>query len=94
MKYGYVRDSLNQKEYIEKQTKILKQKGADKIIIEKSNLHVFKKYRPKLKRLLKKVRPGDSIYVVSANRITRSEQEFSKIVSELKNKKVDLYICS
>lgn len=26
MKYGYVRDSLNQKEYIEKQTKILKQK--------------------------------------------------------------------
>lgn len=94
MKYGYVRDSLNKKEYIEKQAKILKQKGADEIIIEKSNLHFFKKYRPKLKRLLKKVQPGDSIYVVSANRITRSEQEFSKIVNELKSKNVDLYICS
>ncbi len=94
MKYGYVRDSLNKKEYIEKQAKILKQKGADEIIIEKSKLHVFKKYRPKLKRLLKKVRSGDSIYVVSANRITRSEQEFSKIVSELESKNVDLYICS
>ena len=94
MKYGYVRDSLNKKEYIEKQAKILKQKGADKIIIEKSNLHVLKKYRPKLKRLLKKVQPGDSIYVVSTNRITRSEQEFSKIVSELKSKNVNLFICS
>lgn len=101
MKYGYVRDSLNNKNCIDKQKAILEKEGVDEIIIEHFPCKFVRKYFKKISKkmehrkrnkLLNTVKSGDSIYVVNFDRLTRDSLEAINIHTLLKNKSVNLHV--
>lgn len=92
MKYGYVRDSLNNFNNIEKQKSILEKYELDKIIVEKSNTHIFKRYHRMLRWLIRRLKKGDTVYVVSVDRLTRYEKEYDKIIKKINKKEAGLVI--
>ena len=80
MKYGYVRSNLQ--EGIEKQIKELSNFNLDKIVEEKNGTDLL--------ALLQDLKPGDSLHIVSIDRLTRSLKEYTLLSMILELKQVEL----
>ena len=80
MKYGYVRSNLQ--EGIEKQIKELSDFNLDKIVEEKNGADLL--------ALLQDLKPEDSLYIVSIDRLTRSLREYTLLSMILELKQVEL----
>lgn len=84
MKYGYVRSATQDKKQINSQIELLKRFDIDEFVIEETGHD--------LESLLKKLQSGDRLYVVSIDRLSRSENTCKKIVSDLLTNNVTLYV--
>lgn len=80
MKYGYVRSNLQ--EGIEKQIKELSNFNLDEIVEEKNGADLL--------ALLQDLKPGDSLHIVSIDRLTRSLREYTLLSMILELKQVEL----
>jgi len=85
MKYGYIRDALSNGESIEKQKDALTELGVENFIIESSG-------GMELTQLLEDLRSGDSLYVVTLDRLTRNMNRAIEIQEMLEKKGVVLYV--
>lgn len=82
MKYGYVRSNLMQS--LRVQVNLLKKENLDEIIIDRTG--------EKLSELIDSLKPGDSLHVISPDRISRNTSLFVKIAERLINNDIKLYI--
>src|SRR4051812_17110540 len=89
MIYGYARVSTNKQE-LDIQIKVLKEKGAAKIYKEK--ISGAKVDRKELTKLLKEIKAGDTLIVTKADRIARSLSQLESFVIELANRGVAVHI--
>lgn len=93
MKYGYARCSTNEsKQDINRQKRELKNMGIieDNIFFEYES--GAKDDRKELNRLMKIVKPGDSITSLEVSRLTRSTQKLCEIIKEVQDKQIKLVI--
>lgn len=93
MKYGYARCSTNEsKQDINRQKRELKNMGIkeDDIFFEYES--GTKDDRKELNRLMKIVKPGDSITSLEVSRLTRSTQKLCEIIKEVQEKQIKLVI--
>lgn len=86
-KIGYIRVSSIGQETA-RQDQLMQEIGVDKIFSEK--LSGKSANRPELKNMLSYVREGDTLYVESISRLSRSIRDLLRIVDELQGKKVKL----
>ena len=82
MKYGYARSA--QEKRLQLQVDELKKKNLDEIIEDQTG--------EKLSDLIDSLKPGDSLYVVSPDRISRRTSLFVKIAERLLDNDIKLYI--
>lgn len=85
MKVGYARVSTNDQE-LAGQIEMLKSAGAEKIYSEKFT--GTKRDRPKLEELLQTLSPGDELIVTKLDRLSRSVQQGTTLISELQEKNI------
>ena len=92
--YGYVRVSTRGQSKIgyslEAQERTLREKGAQKIYAD-----VYtgaKNDRPQLERLLSEIKKGDTLIVTKLDRIARSVQQGVKLIDDLIEKGVIVYV--
>ena len=85
MKYGYARVSTNEQD-LANQLEQLKNAGAEKIYSEKYT--GTKRDRPKLDELLSILSEGDELIVAKLDRLSRSVQQGTELISELQEKDV------
>lgn len=94
MIYGYARVSTKGQEKdgnsLEAQEIILKENGAE--IIFKDSFTGTKKHRPQLDKLMKQLKPGDTLIVTKLDRIARSTIHGAQLVEELLERGVRLNI--
>ena len=82
MRYGYARSI--QEESLRAQVELLKRKNLDVIIEDQTG--------EKLSELIDSLKSGDSLYVISLDRISRRTSLFVKIAERLLNNGIKLYI--
>lgn len=87
MTFGYARVSTDNQE-LNRQIDLLNQYSVDEIYSEK--ITGTKRNRPKLNELMRRVRNGDSIVIESLSRLGRSTKDLLNIMSELKEKGVQV----
>lgn len=90
--YGYVRVS-SKDQNIDRQMEAMKEQGItlDRIYIDKMSGKDFN--RPKYKKLLKKIVPGDILFVKSIDRLGRNYDEIIEQWRNLtKNKEIDIVV--
>ena len=85
LKVGYARVSTNDQE-LAGQIEMLKSAGAEKIYSEKFT--GTKRDRPKLEELLQTLSPGDELIVTKLDRLSRSVQQGTTLISELQEKNI------
>lgn len=85
MKYGYARVSTNEQD-LANQLEQLKNAGAEKIYIEKYTGTT--RDRPKLDELLSIISKGDELIVTKLDRLSRSVQQGTALISELQEKDI------
>lgn len=91
MIYGYARCSTNEsKQDITRQTRELKEKGAEKVYIEWAS--GAKIDREQLLELLDRVVEGDTIIALEVSRITRSTKQLCDLIDLAKEKKIRLIL--
>lgn len=94
MKYCYIRASLNNPKSLEKQRNtLIERAGTDAVIIEETN------GKEQREIMLEKLQCGDSLYIVSEDRIIKPlskhekpSEKYAEIVKILKEKNVSLYV--
>lgn len=86
---GYARVSTEAQE-LNRQIDLLNTYGVDKMYSEK--MTGTRRDRPQLERLLDDVREGDTVVIESLSRLGRSTQDLLSLMTELKNKGVN--VCS
>lgn len=87
MKVGYVRVSTTDQNPA-RQLEIMKQYGVDKIYQEK--ISGKDTNRPEFKEMLDFLREGDTLYVESFSRLSRSTQDLISTVNKLNEKNISL----
>lgn len=93
MQYGYARCSTNESlQDIDRQRRILIQKGVDKNNIFFEYISGAKENRPELTRLLKIVEPGDTIISLSVSRLARSTKQICDIIEFIEKNKLRLIV--
>jgi DNA invertase Pin-like site-specific DNA recombinase len=85
MKYGYARVSTNEQD-LANQLEQLKNAGAEKIYSEKYTGTTCD--RPKLDKLLSIISKGDELIVTKLDRLSRSVQQGTALISELQEKDI------
>ena len=89
MNVGYVRVS-SKDQNIERQVKSLREKGVEKLFIDK--ISGKDTNRPELKSMLEYVREGDTLYFVSISRLARNTKDFLELMDMFKTKSINV-IC-
>ena len=84
MRYGYVRSATQNKEQINNQMDLLKPFNIDKFIVEETGHD--------LENLIKILHSGDSLHVVSIDRLSRNVYTCKKIISDLLTNNITVYI--
>ena len=84
MKYGYVRSKEKSGYSIERQINALKEHNVDEIVIDSSGND--------LEALIDKLQAGDTIYVESAERLTRDTHKMMEIIDSVKEKAGEIYV--
>lgn len=93
MKYGYARCSTNEsKQDINRQKRELKEMGIKEADIFFEYESGAKDDRKELNRLMKIVKPGDSITSLEVSRLTRSTQKLCEIIKKVQEKQIKLEI--
>lgn len=87
--YGYARVSTKDQN-LETQIQQLQARKCDEIIEEKMTGATLK--RPELEKLLNKAKEGDTIIVTRVDRLGRNTQQLLKLVEDLQQRNVTLYI--
>lgn len=91
MLLGYARCSTNEKlQDIQRQIRELKQCGVKEENIYKEYESGTKENRAELKKLLKAVKPGDTIYATEVSRFTRSTKQLCEILEFAKKNHIKL----
>ena len=80
MKYGYARVSSRSQDH-KGQVDNLKAAGCEKIYSEKKSAKNTE--RPEFLRLMKALKPGDTVVVVRLDRLVRSSRDLANIMHEL-----------
>jgi len=79
MTYGYARCSTNErKQDVERQKRDLREMGAEEIYTEYES--GTKRDRPELGKLMRHMKPGDTLAATEISRITRSTKQLCEIV--------------
>ena len=81
MKYGYARLPTSNQDHAA-QIEALKAAGGERIYSEKASGKSID-CRPEFRKLMKALRPGDSVTVASLDRLARSSRDLLNIVHEL-----------
>ena len=89
MKIGYARVS-SQDQNLDRQIEKLKSSGCQKIFSEK--LSGKNMNRPALQQLLEFIREGDEVFVLSLDRLGRSNKDISSILEIIKQKEANINI--
>ena len=93
MIYGYTRCSTNEEmQDIGRQVRELKQQGAADDTIYREYISGTKENRPELTKLLKAVKPGDTIIATEVSRITRSTKQLCDIIELAKARRIKLVL--
>ena len=93
MIYGYARCSTNEsKQDINRQIRELKQLGASDETMYFEYGSGTKRDRVEFNKLLKEVKPGDTIVTTEVSRLSRSTQHLCEIIDIIKNKQLKLII--
>lgn len=89
--YGYVRIS-DPSQKIDRQIDFMRQLGIDEknIFIDKQSGKDFT--RPAYKRMCRKLKPGDTLYVKELDRLGRNKDEIKEELNKFRNKKVKVRI--
>lgn len=89
--YGYIRIS-DPSQSIGRQMDFMKELGIDEkhIYIDKRTGKDFN--RPAYKKLLRKLKPGDNLYVKELDRLGRNKQEIKKELEKLRDRKIHVRI--
>ncbi len=85
MKYGYARVSTNEQD-LANQIELLKNAGAEKIYSEKYT--GTKRDRPKLDELIQALSASDELIVTKLDRLSRSVQQGTTLISELQERDI------
>lgn len=86
MNYGYIRtrkDVKDREMIIQNYSELLRSCGAEKIIVETDG--------SELENLLKILKPNDSIYVYSIDRLTRSASKMAELFDYFEKNNIALY---
>ncbi len=81
MRYGYARVSSSNQDY-KAQIEALKAADCEKVHSEKASAKNTKD-RPEFNRLMKAIKPGDTIVVTRLDRLARSSRDLANIMHEL-----------
>jgi DNA invertase Pin-like site-specific DNA recombinase len=84
MRYGYARVSSSSQDY-KAQVEALKSVKCDKVFSEKASAKNTKD-RPEFNRLMKVIKPGDTVVVLRLDRLARSSRDLANIMHELQEK--------
>lgn len=84
MRYGYVRSATQNKEQINKQIELLKRFNIDEFVIEETGHD--------LETLLEKLQSGDTLHVVTLDRLSRNENTYLDIATDLLAKNITVYV--
>lgn len=87
MKFGYARVSTAD-QILDRQTDQLEKQNCDEILTEK--ISGKKKERPEFNRLMDKLRPGDSVVIVSLDRLGRNLKHLIELSSKFEELGVEL----
>lgn len=87
MKFGYARVSTAD-QVLDRQTDQLEKQNCDEILSEK--ISGKKKDRPEFNRLMDKLRPGDSVVIVSLDRLGRNLKHLIELSSKFEDMGVEL----
>jgi len=91
MTYGYARCSTNEsKQDISRQKRDLQEMGAEEIYFEYES--GIKQDRPELSKLLRHIKPGDTVIVTEISRITRSTKQLCEIMDMVVKNQIKLVI--
>jgi len=91
MVYGYARCSTNEgKQDIQRQTRELKEAGAEQIYLEYE--HGDSAIKEQLSTLLETAAAGDTILTLEVSRLARSTKQLCDIIEKVKEKKLKLTI--
>lgn len=82
MRIGYVRNQ--DVELMENQLNVILKNGIDKVVLDRTG--------ERLSELLEKLKPGDVLNISSLDRFSRDIQKTVKVLEELSNKGVELYV--
>lgn len=94
-KYGYARESTNEeKQNIEYQIKYLKNNGVEDENIYKEYASGAKEDRIEYNKLLKQLKPKDSLYVTEISRLSRSTKQLIEMINFVKDNHLQLVIGS
>lgn len=85
MKYGYVRSKQKSGDSLERQINAVKKHNVDEIVVESSG--------EDLEALINKLQAGDTIYVESAERLTRNMYKMLEILKGVKEKDSTICVC-
>ena len=84
MNYGYVRvRNLSDEHVVERHSDLLRDLGAEKIIVETDGTQ--------FQSLLDILKPNDSLFIYSIDRLSRKIDTLRKIFKRLSEKEVNLY---
>lgn len=89
MRYGYCRVST-QKQNIERQVRNIKNNYDDAVIVQEAYTGTKVEGRKEFNKLLKTVKPGDTIIFDSVSRMSRNAEEGFELYQELFNKGIEL----
>lgn len=89
MKYGYARVSSEQ-QHLDRQVEALKAAGVDDRCIFSDKESGAKESRPELDRLIGTLREGDTLVIVSFDRLARSTSQLLSLTERFKESGVDL----
>ena len=93
VKYGYARESTNNKKQdISYQIKFLKDHGVEEENIYKEYASGSKEDRIEYNKLLKLLKPGDSLYSTEISRLSRSTRQLIDLIEFVKDNHLQLVI--
>ncbi len=94
-KYGYARESTDvEKQNIEYQIKYLKNNGVEDENIYREYASGTKEDRIEYNKLIKQLKPKDSLYVTEISRLSRSSKQLIEMINYVKENHLQLVIGS
>ena len=87
MRIGYVRVSCED-QHTDRQEALMKELEVEKVFIDRASGKDTA--RPALQEMMSFARAGDTIYIDSLSRLSRSTRDLLNIIEELKNKQIEL----